>query len=235
MTANQTILPTVFAYGGQVNPGFIDYTARLTGKKRPKVCFLPTALGDHPDYIDYWYQCCKGIDLDPYVLKVWIDSHGQQQSFEEIILAMDAIIIGGGNTLNMLGIWKAQGIDKILHQAYQEGIVLAGGSAGSMCWFNAGTSDSRPKQLSIVEGLGFLPYSHCPHYSGDPSRRPTYHQNIAEEQLSDGFACDDLSGIVFVEGKFKRAMALETGHHSYYVYKKEGLIVEERLESVIFI
>jgi len=83
---------------------------------------------------------------------VWINSTTQKKSFEEILLSMGAIIVGGGNTLNMLAIWKAQEIDLALKKAYDKGIVIAGGSAGSLCWFNAGTTDSRPKELTIVKG-----------------------------------------------------------------------------------
>jgi len=224
----------LFAYGGQINSGLIKYTAELTGKERPKICFLPTALGDNQGYIDFWYQQCEGLSLDPYVMKVWVDSYGEQRSFDEILLGMDAIMVGGGNTLNMLGIWKAQGIDNILRQAYKNGIVLAGGSAGSLCWFNAGTSDSRPKELSIVEGLSFLDFSHCPHYSSEPTRRPMYHQNIVIGQLTDGYACDDLSGVIFVNDEYSHAMTLMSEHNSYFVYKKEGLIVEQKLDAEFF-
>ena len=145
----------IFAYGGQLHRSFVAYTAGLTQKESPKVCFLPTASADNPEFITYWYQLCQGMPLIPYDMKVWISSYTQERSFEAILLDMDAIIVGGGNTLNMIALWKAHGIDRVLKTALERGIVLAGGSAGSMCWFEAGTSDSRPKKLSNIEGLGF--------------------------------------------------------------------------------
>ncbi|MBC9795536.1 peptidase E [Sinomicrobium weinanense] len=223
----------IFAYGGQVNKEFIKYTAQLTGKKKPKICFLPTATGDNEWYINYWYELCHDLEVEPHVLKVWISSYTQKESFEEILTRMDAIIVGGGNTLNMLAIWKAQNIDRALEKAYEKGIILAGGSAGSLCWFNGGTTDSRPGKLSIVRGLGLLDYSHCPHYSAEKSRRPLYHDNISSDELADGYACDDKSGILFVNGKAEKAVSLDKDNHSYYVYKKDGKVVEEKMHSEI--
>ena len=111
---------------------------------------MPTASADNSDDIAYFNNICKYLSIEPYVLRVWISSEHADKSFEDILLDMDAIIIGGGNTLNMLGIWQAQEIDKVLGKALEKGIVLAGGSAGSICWFQNGVSDSRPITLSSV-------------------------------------------------------------------------------------
>lgn len=224
---------TLFAYGGQVQKGFIEHVITLTGKENPKICFLPTATGDRATYINYWYELCRDLPMVPYVQRVWISSYAQDKTFEEVLTGMDAIVVGGGNTLNMLAIWEAQGIDKALVKAYENGTVLAGGSAGSLCWFKGGTTDSRPVELSIVQGLGILDYSHCPHYSYEESRRPLYHENILSGKLQAGYACDDKAGIVFLDGKFDSAVSLDAENHSYYVYKKNGKVVEERLESRI--
>lgn len=218
-----------FVYGGQVTTEFIKYTAEITQKKNPKICFLPTATADNQQYIDYWFELCSDLKIKPSVMKVWISSSTQKESFEEILLGMDAIIVGGGNTLNMLAIWKAQEIDSALKKAYEKGIVIAGGSAGSLCWFNAGTTDSRPKELSIVKGLSFLDYSHCPHYNSEKSRKPLYHKNILEKKLTNGYACDDKSGILFINGAAKKSISLDTESFSYYVYEKTGQIIEEKL------
>ncbi len=223
----------LFVYGGQVNKEFIKYTAELTGKENPKICFIPTATADNQYYINYWYELCSGLTLTPKVMEVWINSTSQKESFEEILLSMDAIIVGGGNTLNMLAIWKAQEIDLALKKAYEKGIIIAGGSAGSLCWFNAGTTDSRPKELTIVKGLGFLDFSHCPHYHSEETRKPLYHKNILEKKLSDGYACDDKSGILFINGKVSKSLSTDSESFSYYVYEKDGKIIEEKLTAEI--
>lgn len=222
---------TLFVYGGQVNQYFVKYTAALTGKTKPKICFLPTAAADGLWYINYWYELCHDLEIEPHVLKIWISSGSQDWDFEDLLLQMDAIIVGGGNTLNMMTLLKAHEIDKTLQKAYQQGIILAGGSAGSLCWFNGGFTDSRPKQLTFVEGFNFLPYSHCPHYHSEASRRPLFHSNIAKGILTDGYACDDLSGIVFEDEKAIKAVSLNQENNSYYVYKEGNELVEEKLPS----
>ena len=224
----------VFAYGsGRLTKEFLNYTIELTGKTKPKMCFIPTASGDDEGYIERWYEACEGLDIEAHVLRVWINSIDEQHSWEEMILPMDAIVVGGGNTLNMLAIWEAQGITKLLQLAYENGTVMSGGSAGSLCWFNAGTTDSRPIAYSIVACLGFLRYSNCPHYHSEASRIPLYHENINTGKLTEGYACDDRAGVHFVDGVFKKAVSLDKTNNSYFVSLKNGEIVEEKLHAEI--
>lgn len=129
---------TIFVWGGDINKRFVQYVADLTQKSLPKICYLPTASADNADNIKNWESICKSLAIDPYILKVWVNSKTDTVSFEEILLNMDAIVVGGGNTLNMMGIWEAQGIDKIMQKALRKSIILAGGSAGSICWFQSG-------------------------------------------------------------------------------------------------
>ncbi|MDC6406132.1 MULTISPECIES: peptidase E [Maribacter] len=224
----------LLVYGsGRHTVPFLDYMAKATGKNKPNLCFIPTASGEDPEYIKSFYEVCSQIDVVPHVMSVWINSYDQKESFEEIILRMDAIVVGGGNTLNMLAIWKAQGIDVALKKAYDNGVVMGGGSAGSLCWFNAGTTDSRPKELSIVNGMSFIDKSHCPHYNSETSRRPLYHKNILSGKLSDGYACDDRSAIHFINEEVHTSVSLDERNHSYYVHSKNGSIKEDKLESKI--
>src|SRR4030095_4827909 len=169
---------TIFITGGSFGRQYIQYLASLTNKPNPRICFVPTASADNVQGIANWYANCEDLPLKPYVLRTFINSSPNQKSFEEIIMSMDAIIVGGGNTLNMIAIWKAQGIDTVLRKAYNKGIIMSGGSAGSLCWFTGGSTDSRPKQLTLVDCLGFLNYSHSPHYHAEPARRPLYHNSI---------------------------------------------------------
>ncbi|MEP2279806.1 peptidase E [Maribacter sp.] len=221
-------------YGsGRHTVPFLNYIAKATGKEKPNMCFIPTASGEDEQYIASFYDVCSQIDVTPHVLSVWINSYDQKESFEEIISRMDAIIVGGGNTLNMLAIWQAQGIDVALKNAYDNGVVMGGGSAGSLCWFNGGTTDSRPKELSIVGGMAFIDKSHCPHYNSETSRRPLYFENIKTAKLSDGYACDDRSAIHFIDGEVHTSVSLNEENHSYYVYLKDGEIVEELIPSTV--
>ncbi len=233
MKVPQEITKTIFAYGGQVNKSFLRYIISLTGKENPKVCFLPTATGDSPNYIAYWYGLCTDLPMRSYVQKTFINASPEQKSFEEFLLGMDAIVVGGGNTLNMMAIWQVQGIDTILRKAYDKGILLAGGSAGSLCWFNGGYSDSRPQKLTIVDGLGLIKASHCPHYNTEASRKPLYHKSILDGLQAPGYACDDLSGIVFRNGQPVKSVSTDKNSHSYYVFTEDGKIREQKLDAIL--
>ena len=222
-------------YGsGRHTVPFLKYMAETTGKNKPNLCFIPTASGEDQDYINSFYDVCSQINVVPHVMSVWINSYDQKESFNEIISKMDAIVVGGGNTLNMLAIWKAQGINIALKKAYDDGVVMGGGSAGSLCWFNGGTTDSRPKELSIVGGMSFIDKSHCPHYNSETSRRPLYHNNIVTGKLSDGYACDDRSAIHFIDEVVHTSISLDSQNHSYYVHiNGDGKIEEQLLPSTI--
>lgn len=223
----------IFPFGSGPNKLFINEIIKLTGKEKPKICFLPTASGDSERNIIRWYELVHDLSVEPSVQRVWISSYNQKQTFEEVLLNVDAIVVGGGNTLNMMAIWKAQGIDVVLKKALEKGIVLAGGSAGSLCWFENGTTDSRPIELSVVEGLGFLPFSHSPHYDAEEYRRPLYEKNIANGIFKAGYAMDNNAGIIFKNGKPFKVVSIDEKHNSYFVSIKNGKVVEEKLEAVI--
>jgi dipeptidase E len=226
----------IFPYGGGSSEAFGSFmkeAIKLTGKEKPRVCFLPTASGDSEAGIIRWYERMRGLEAIPFHQKVWISSYNQQETFEEVLLSMDIIFVGGGNTLNMMAIWQAQGIDVVLKKALEKGIVLMGASAGSLCWFENGTTDSRPKALSVVEGLGFLPFSHSPHYDSEKMRRPVYEENIEKGIFKAGYAMDNRAGIIFKNGKPFRVVSMNEMANCYFVSLKNGLVVEEVLEAEI--
>ncbi len=160
----------------------------------------------------------------------FIESLSQTLSWEEVLLSMDAIVVSGGNTLNQQAIWKAQGIDEVLRAAWDKGIVLGGASAGSLCWFEEGTTDSRPKALSIVKCLGFLKGSHSPHYDAEAGRRPLYHKLIGEGTMKPGYACDNDAGIYFEDNMVKRVVSARAGAKAYFVSAQGGVVSERVLE-----
>jgi peptidase E len=223
----------IFPCGSGLNKLFIKEIIQLTGKEKIKICYLPTASGDNEANIIRFYDLVHDLPVEPSVQKVWISSYNQKVSFEEVLLDADAILVSGGNTLNMMAIWKAQGIDKVLQKALEKGIILAGGSAGSLCWFENGTTDSRPIELSVVEGLGFLPFSHCPHYDSEEYRRPLYHKNIKNGIFKAGYAMDNNAGIIFKNGEPFKVVSLDEDHNAYFVSMKNGGIVEEKLKATI--
>jgi dipeptidase E len=215
--------------GGGFNDVFLRYMATLTGKPRPRICYLPTASADSPQGIITFYESCAQLNVVPFVQTSFISSYEQHQSFAEVLLSMDAIVASGGNTLNQQVIWKAHGIDAVLRDAWNRGIVLGGASAGSLCWFEEGTTDSRPKELSIVQCLGLLKGSHCPHYDGEAQRRPLYMKLIGEGAMKPGYACYNNAGIYFEDNDVKRVVASHADAKVFYVSVVGGQVVEKEL------
>ena len=216
--------------GGGFGEAFIKYMASLTGKKRPRLCYLPTAAADRPDGIISWFRNCAPLDVEHLVQESFIASTRQTKGWDEVLLSMDGIVASGGNTLNQQAIWKAQGIDDVLRQAWDRGIVLGGASAGSLCWFEEGTTDSRPKELSTVKCLGFLKGSHSPHYDREAGRRPLYQKLIGSGQMKPGYACDNDAGIYFEDNAVKRVVSTRAEAKVYYVSVVDGRVVEKVLE-----
>jgi peptidase E len=232
MTTAQAQTPTrkILIAGGGFGEAFIRYMASLTGKKRPRICYLPTASADSQSGIVTWYKSCANLEVTPLVQESFIASTQQHQSWEEVFLSMDAIVCSGGNTLNQQAIWKAQGIDVVLKKAWDRGVVLGGASAGSLCWFEEGTTDSRPKELSTVQGLGFLKGSHSPHYDREPGRRPLYQRLVGSGEMKPGYACDNDAGIYFEDNVVKRVVATRAEAKVYYVSVVGGKVVEKLME-----
>ena len=224
---------TIFITGGDFGAPFLKYVVALTKKSHPKICFVPTASADNPNGIIWWYSVCAELPVTPYVLRTFLNSSPEQKTFEETLMDMDAIIVGGGSTLNMMAIWRAQGIDTVLRKAYEKGIILGGGSAGSLCWFTGGYTDSRPKKLSLVECLGFIQASHCPHYHSEPTRKPLYQDAVLSGKLSPGYACDDRAGMLFQNEKYIKSVAADKDSHTYFLSVDGGKIREELLPGEI--
>ncbi|MFP5379556.1 MAG: Type 1 glutamine amidotransferase-like domain-containing protein, partial [Vicinamibacteria bacterium] len=177
-----------------------------------------------------FFRNCAPLDVEPSMQESFIASTRQSRSWDEVFLSVDAIVVSGGNTLNQQAIWRAQGIDRVLAEAWDRGIVLGGASAGSLCWFEEGTTDSRPKELTIVECLGFLRGSHAPHYDAEAQRRPHYEKLILSGQMKPGYACDNDAGIYFEDNEVRRVVATRAGAKCYHVSAVDGKIVERVLE-----
>lgn len=213
--------------GGGFRTAFVRYMAELTGKPRPRLLYLPTASADRPDGIIRWYQDCAPLDVEPSHQESFISSYRMDRSWEDVLLSVDGIVVSGGNTLNQQVIWKAQGIDLLLREAWDRGIVLGGASAGSLCWFEEGTTDSRPQVVTKIECLGFLQGSHSPHYDAEEVRRPTYHRMIRSGELKPGWACDNDAGIYFEDNEPRRFVATRDGARVYHVRMQGGDVMEE--------
>ncbi len=195
------------------------YILEQTGKERPKVCFVPTASGDSEGYVERFYAGLGELNCELTHLALFRRTVADLVAFA---CAQDVIYVGGGNTLNMMAIWRAHGVDVALREAYKRGTVMTGLSAGSICWFQHGPSDSFGGVLRPIDGLGILPMSHCPHYDSEESRRPTYQKLIAEGQLLPGYAADDDAALHFVEGKLFRVVAARPDAYGYRIERGDG-------------
>jgi len=184
------VVRQIVACGGQqlLYPALTTYLLGLARRPRPKVLFLGTATGDSPDYLLTFYQALAGVECEPSHLALFDRVEGD---IGGLVRAQDVVIVGGGNTANMLAIWRLHGVEEALRNAYAAGTVLSGWSAGCLCWFEGGITDSfTPKLGALRDGLGILAGSACPHYDSQESRRPVYAREIAAG-LAPGIALED--------------------------------------------
>jgi dipeptidase E len=205
------------------------FVLAATGAPRPKVCFVGTASGDAQSYIDRFYDSFRTLPCVPTHLSLFKPPVGDLRSF---VLEQDAIYVGGGSTRNLMVLWREWRLDAILREAWQRGIVMAGISAGSLCWFAEGVSDSvKTDELYPIACLGFVPGSNCPHYDGEPGRRPAYHRMILEGSLGAGYAADDGAALHFIGTELAEAVSSRAAAKAYRVARKDGRIEEIALET----
>ena len=205
-----------------------QYILQQAKASNPKVCFLPTASGDADSYIDRYYQAFRSLSCDPSHLSLFKPS---TRDLEGFLLDKDIIYVGGGNTKCMLALWREWGIDSIIRKAYESGIVLAGLSAGSICWFEEGTTDSYGEGLETIKGLGLLKGSHSPHYDGEENRRPLYHSFIEKGDLKAGYAADDGAALHFINGELSNVVSSREFASAYKVEKKDDAIQETKIPT----
>jgi dipeptidase E len=205
----------------------LDLARRERGTRRPRVCFLATASGDASTYVANFYAAfARRAEASHLALFV--------RSVEDVaafLLDQDVIYVGGGNTENMLAVWRLHGVDAALRRGWDAGVVLAGLSAGSLCWFETGTTDSYgPALTPLSGGLGFLPGSHSPHYDGEPRRRPEYHRLVAAG-MPGGWAIDDGAAIRFDGPEPVETVSSRPDARAYRVQLVGGKVVETPLET----
>ncbi|MDA8352288.1 MAG: peptidase E [Firmicutes bacterium] len=211
------------------NPLLDQYVLKQSGKKKPKVCFVSTASGDSVDYIRRFYRAFKKLDCEPSRLTLFPPP---TSDLEDYVMDKDIIYVGGGNTKNLVALWKAWELDRIFRKAWEEGKVLAGISAGAICWFEEAVTDSVPGRISRVEGLGFLEGSACPHFDGQEERRPGFHRLLREGAIGDGVAADDGAALHFLGKELKQVVTSRPRAKAYRLQRRGDRVVERELESV---
>jgi dipeptidase E len=200
---------------GPDDPALDELVLRLTGRPRPRVCLLPTAGGDSEHQIRRFYEAYGDRMCEPTHIALFRLGR-QPVPLREHLLAQDAIYVGGGSMVNLLAIWRAQGLDAILREAWQAGILLAGLSAGSMCWFQWGvtTSSGAP---TPSPGLGFLPGSNSVHHDSEPTRRPVYLDAVRTGAIPAGYAVDDGAALIFSDRELEQVVTARKFARAYQV------------------
>jgi dipeptidase E len=200
--------------GAGDDPLLDDFVLGLTGVELPAVCFIPTASGDADSYIVAFHASFPPERARASHLPLFARDRRDVRAH---LLAQDVVYVGGGNTVNMLAIWRAHGIDTILREAWEAGVVMAGMSAGALCWFEGGITDSYGSVDGLPDGLGLLPGSMCPHFDSEPGRRPVYHRLVADGALPPGIAADDNCALHFQGTSLVEAVASRDGAGAYRV------------------
>ncbi|WP_320669080.1 Type 1 glutamine amidotransferase-like domain-containing protein [Patulibacter defluvii] len=209
-------------------PALDAYVLALAPVARPRVLFLPTASGDPRDQVEKFSRLFGSWPCRPRVLSLF-DLGGLEESLETLILGQDVIYVGGGSMRNLLALWRAHGVDELLLEAHRRGTVLAGLSAGAMCWFRGGVSCSTGAPEPI-DGLGLLEGSFSVHAKQVPERARVQHEAIASGRLPDGWNADDWCGLLFVDGRLEEAVASRAGAGARRIERgPDGAVIETAL------
>ncbi|MRX53931.1 peptidase E [Bacillus idriensis] len=206
------------------NPLLDQYILKQSMKDLPKVCFVPTASGDQNQYIERFYDAFHTQPCVPDHLALF-DPHFHD--LEDFVLSQDILYVGGGSTRNLLVLWKEWGLDSIIRKAYGNGTILAGLSAGAICWFEEGLTDPMNAPLYKLNGLGFLQGSCCPHYDGEEKRRPAYKEHILSGKMKAGYGLDDGAAIHFINEKIYKILSSRQDAKAFFVKKSEDSVYEE--------
>ncbi|MFE2699129.1 Type 1 glutamine amidotransferase-like domain-containing protein [Streptomyces mirabilis] len=176
-----------------------DWVLDQVPVSRPKVCFIPTASGDAPAYIEQFFGAYQSRSCEPSVLRLFRRDL-DDDALRTFLLSQDVVYVGGGNTANMLAVWRAHGVDRLLREALDRGTLLCGISAGANGWAECSHTDSFGPLTHLSDGLGLLSGSVCPHYDSEPGRRASYQAAVATRALPAGWAVEDGVGALFTGG-----------------------------------
>lgn len=225
---------TIIALGGggfsmEMSPVLDDFILSAAGVRDPRVLFVPTASGDAADYITRFYRTvgrrARGTHVELF--------RRIEPDLRAFVLDHDIIYVGGGNTANMLAIWRVHGFDTILREAYDGGTICAGISAGAVCWFEGAVTDSlHPELRPLHDGLGLLPGTMVPHYDSEAERRPTLHRLMADGTFTSAWAADDSTALVFREGALSDVVASRASACGWRIERgADGAAVETRIPA----
>jgi peptidase E len=204
--------------------------AGVTGRA-PRVCFLATACGDNPQVIRDFYDMAQLVGFEARHLQLF--TMPNVDDMRELLLGQDVIWVWGGSVAGLLAMWRLHGVDALMREAWQAGVVLTGVSAGSICWHVGGTTDSfGPDLRPVTDGVALVPYSNGVHYDSEEQRRPVFQSLVADGTLPDGYATDDGAGVLYRGTEMVEALTEREGAAAYRVERgPDGTAVETRLDT----
>jgi aminopeptidase N len=201
------------------------YIISLINKKRPKICFIPTASGDSSLYKLNFYRAFSKLDC----ITSHIDFFSRTENLEEKILTQDIIYVGGGNTKSMLAVWKEWNLCEVLRNAYEKGIVMSGVSAGAICWFEKGITDSYAEKLAIIDCLGIVEGIACPHFDEEKEREPFVNDVINREIIQSCICIEGKCALHIKNNIEYSSIDFGNGRKSFKVFKENNYLKKEIL------
>jgi dipeptidase E len=211
-------------------PEFDSWFLNLTGVAKPRLTFIPTATGDSDYRIARFKEAARHQGVEAFILSLyWPESRDDLKR----VLDSDAVFVGGGNTYNMIALWKLWRLDEILKQAHQQGTLLGGVSAGANCWFEECSTDSFGRALEVIPALGWVEGSFCPHYHGEAERKPTLARFLESREMKAGWAADDYACLRISPDSRKEAFSFEPEALVYEVGAPEGAFIETPLVTTL--
>ncbi len=204
------------------------YILNLPTTNIPKICFLPTATGDNDSYIVRFYSIFSKLNCKPS----HIEFFNRTTNIKNQIMEQDIVFVGGGNTKSMLAIWNDWGMSDLLNDAYNEGVIMSGVSAGAICWFTNGITDSWENELKILPCLDFISGTCCPHYDEEPSRIPYVKKILFEEKITNCISIEGGSAMHFIDGKPFKNISFENNKNTYDVFMDNKVIIEKPFDKV---
>jgi peptidase E len=227
-------LRQIVAFGGggfsmeSGNPLLDEYVLSLTGAERPRVCFMPAASGDADHYVVRFYRAFGAERCASSHISLFRREQGPAD-LRGHLLSQDLIYVGGGSVISLLGVWRAHGIDQILREAWEAGVILCGLSAGSLCWFSEAVTGfhGAPRRL---EGIGLLPFSNCVHYEPASALRLAYHE-LLREGMRPGYAAEDGAALHFVGTELSGVVASRPQSRGYRLHADGQRVVEMRIAT----
>ena len=217
------------AFGRYPGVGTIEkYILAQSGKESPNICFIPTATGDSESYKVSYYATMTKLSCNP----THLDLFKRTPNLEKFIHQQDIVFVGGGNTKSMLAVWRDWGLDVILKNAYESGTIMSGVSAGAICWFEKGVTDSWADKLNVMECLSFTKGNCCPHYDEEAERKPSLLKFIDKNLLSDCYAIDGGCAVHIKNDELYKAVSFKDDKNTYLVRKENGTVNEVPLPRI---